>query len=87
MNTIVLEVPGINCSSCVRKVTDAIKALPGVSTMEIDLVTRRVRVRGDFTQDSAPLLSALKHAGYPAHEAGTGTPLLAGDGHRRCCSE
>ena len=86
MNTIVLEIRGMNCSSCVRKVTDANKALPGVSTVEINLGARRVRVRGDFTQGGAPLLSALKQAGYPAHEVRAGKPLLAGDGHGRCCS-
>lgn len=68
MNTVDLDVQGMSCGSCIAKVTDALKELPGVDAVEVHLATGRVR--GDFDQGNDPLLSTLQQAGYPARLAG-----------------
>jgi copper chaperone CopZ len=66
MNTINLEVQGMSCGSCVKHVTQVLQELTGVSNVEVDLPSGRVRVRGELPQGSSPLASALTAAGYPA---------------------
>lgn len=64
MNSVELQVQGMSCGSCVKKVTQALRALNGVSEVTVDLQSGRVRVTGD--PDSNALLAALREAGYPA---------------------
>lgn len=66
MNTIDLQVEGMSCGACVKHVTQALQPLPGVSGVEVDLQSGRVKVSGELAQGSAPLLMALTGAGYPA---------------------
>ncbi|MFZ3141785.1 heavy-metal-associated domain-containing protein [Polaromonas sp.] len=66
MNTIDLQVEGMSCGACVKHVTQALQPLPGVSGVEVDLQSGRVKVSGELAQGSAPLLMALTDAGYPA---------------------
>ncbi|WP_416047466.1 heavy-metal-associated domain-containing protein [Cupriavidus basilensis] len=73
MKTIELEVQGMTCGSCVNHVTHALEPIDGVSSVTVDLPTGRVRVAGDLTQGSQPLVAALSAAGYPAR-------LVAEDG-------
>ncbi|MDF1484919.1 heavy metal-associated domain-containing protein [Ramlibacter sp. H39-3-26] len=74
MNTIDLEVQDMSCGSCVKHVTQALKPLPGVSGVDVDLHAGRVRVHGDLAQGSDALVSALEAAGYPAQVAAASTP-------------
>lgn len=85
MSTIDLQVEGMSCGSCVNHVTQALQPLPGVRGVEVDLPSGRVRVSGGLAQGSAPLLSALADAGYPAKLAtdasistGTSQPRASG---------
>lgn len=88
MNTIDLEVEGMSCGSCVRKVKEALAPLPGVSGIDVDLRAGRVRVHGDFVQGSVPLLSALQQAGYPAHVEATSSQASTSSGSNgRCCGD
>ena len=87
MNTVDLDVQGMSCGSCIAKVTDALKALPGVDAVEVHLTTGRVQVRGNFDQGNDPLLSTLQQAGYPARLAGGETLFSQSTGGgRSCCS-
>ena len=87
MTTIHLEVQGMSCGSCVKKVTAALTPLPGVSTVAVDLLTGHVTVNGDFAQGGDPLVLALTAAGYPAKltSATTATPATAGAKKGGCC--
>lgn len=94
MNTIDLEVQGMSCGSCVKHVTHLLQELTGVSNVEVDLQSGRVRVDGELSQGSAPLASALTAAGYPARPV-DGCELVAppkasgchagNDGKGGCC--
>lgn len=66
MSTIDLQVEGMSCGSCVKHVTQALQPLTGVRGVEVDLSSGLVRVSGELVQGSAPLLVALRDAGYPA---------------------
>ena len=66
MNTIRLQVQGMSCGGCVKSVTAALKSLPGVSSVDVDLPAGHVTVNGDLDQGVDPLVLALTSAGYPA---------------------
>ena len=66
MNTIDLQVEGMSCGSCVKRVTQALQSLPGVGGVEVDLASGLVRVSGERAQGGEPLMAALTGAGYPA---------------------
>lgn len=65
MSAIDLQVEGMRCGSCVKHVTQALQPLTGVRDVKVDLSSGLVRVSGEL-QGSAPLLVALRDAGYPA---------------------
>ncbi len=63
-----LGVTGMTCASCVRRVEKAIRAVPGVQDVAVNLATERVRVEG--APDPAAVAAAVERAGYQA-ETGT----------------
>jgi copper chaperone CopZ len=69
MNTIDLEVKGMHCGACVKRVTQALQALAGVSAVEVDLPSGHVRASGEFAQGGVPAIEALAAAGYAAQLA------------------
>ena len=70
-----LAVAGMTCASCVRRVEKAVRAVPGVSDVAVNLATERVRVRG--APDPAAVMAAVERAGYQA-AAGTVDLRIAG---------
>ena len=66
VNTVDLEVQGMSCGSCVNHVTRALKPIPGVTDVTVDLQSGHVRVSGNLDAGEAPLVAALAEAGYPA---------------------
>ena len=52
----------MSCDHCVRAITQAVGALPGVSGVAVDLVTGRVRVAGE--PDLAAVQQAIAEEGY-----------------------
>ena len=55
-------VDGMTCEHCVRAVTGAVGALPGVSDVTLDLVAGRVHVAGQT--DPAAVKAAIEQEGY-----------------------
>lgn len=84
MSTIDLEVQGMSCGACVKHVTQALQTIAGVSGVEVDLQSGHVRVSGEFPKGSAPLITALASADYPAQLATSsvslGVPKTSGCG-------
>ena len=54
----------MSCRHCVRKVTAALRDLPGVTLVQADLTTTTVVLHGDL--ELADVLAALSYAGFPA---------------------
>jgi copper chaperone len=58
-------VPGIQCGHCERAVKEEVGAVAGVESVDVDLETKLVSVRGDGLDDTQ-LRAAIAEAGYEA---------------------
>jgi copper chaperone len=65
MDTKAYAVPGMHCDHCKAAVTREIEAVTGVDSVEVDLETKLVTVRGEALDDAA-LVAAIDEAGYDA---------------------
>jgi copper chaperone CopZ len=62
----VLNVASMSCGSCVRHVTSALAAVPGVSQVNVQLRSGIVEVQHRETAGPQELVEALAGAGYEA---------------------
>ena len=58
-------VPGMTCGHCVTAVRSGLSAVPGVTSVDIDLDTKSVVVHGS-SLDTAVIAAAVDEAGYEA---------------------
>lgn len=63
MNTTRLKLSGLSCEACVARTTRALRGVPGVESVE---VTKDAATVASTENDPAPLLAAVKKAGYTA---------------------
>ena len=63
-----LAIEGMTCASCVRRVENALAAVPGVAQAQVNLATERARValRPDAPASAQALVQAVAQAGYEA---------------------
>jgi heavy metal translocating P-type ATPase len=68
--TLDLEIQGMTCASCVARVERALKAVPGVTLVAVNLATERAEVHGTAAPEA--LIGAVTKVGYavasPARE-------------------
>lgn len=57
-------IEGMTCASCVRRVEEAITAVPGVASANVNLATERATVQFDGEPDTPAVLRAIEKAGY-----------------------
>jgi copper ion binding protein len=57
------SVSGMSCAHCVKAVSDEVGGVAGVESVEIDLDTQAVLVRGESLDDAA-IRAAIDEAGY-----------------------
>ena len=80
MQTEYLKITGMTCGGCVTKVTQALKAVPGVGEVSVSLGSREATVQYDADKASSDqLTSAITRAGYGLGE--TPSP----NAKRGCC--
>jgi copper chaperone CopZ len=60
--------PGISCGHCQVAITGEVARLDGVASVDVDLVTKLVRVSGERLDDAA-IIAAIDDAGYEAVRA------------------
>jgi len=60
----ILTVTGMSCGSCVRHVTSALRAVPGVSNVNVQFRTGLAEIRHDDEAAIDALISAVREAGY-----------------------
>jgi copper chaperone CopZ len=65
MSEIAYLVPDMSCGHCTVAVTDEVSKVSGVETVEVDLATKLVQVRG-IELDGDALVAAIDEAGYEA---------------------
>ena len=63
MGTLTLLVPGMSCRHCVRKVTAALRDVPGVQLVQADLTNTTVVLHGEPAVGD--VVAALDRAGFP----------------------
>jgi copper chaperone len=63
--TYVLKINGMSCDHCVRRVTRALGAVPGVSVKDVVVGRAQIETSGDPAV-LAHAVDALTAAGYPA---------------------
>ncbi|MBX5475487.1 MAG: heavy-metal-associated domain-containing protein [Thermoleophilia bacterium] len=63
--TVTYRVPGMSCAHCEQAVTRELTQVAGVESVEVDLETKLVVVRGASLDDKA-LRAAIAEAGYEA---------------------
>ncbi|WP_149536700.1 heavy metal translocating P-type ATPase [Siccirubricoccus phaeus] len=59
-----IGIEGMSCASCVGRVERALKRLPGVSDVSVNLATERARVTFIGAPDTAAVARAAEEAGY-----------------------
>ena len=59
-----LKISGMNCQHCVRAVAEALREVPGVESVEVDLDAGLARVEGSAGAEL--LIEAVSAAGYQA---------------------
>ena len=64
MQTTTLKVTGMTCGGCVRSVERVLKAITGVTEVEVTLADGMVRVKSDDSQEFAQFKQAIEDAGY-----------------------
>jgi copper chaperone len=66
MATVQLSVSGMTCGNCVKHVDHAIRAIPGVEDVQVDLTSGKVSIKGEFPQGVEPIIAAIVEEGYSA---------------------
>ena len=64
MDKIILNVEGMSCEHCVKAVTDAISALPGISSVFVDLDSNTAAIEHD------PAISPVDKIKFAIEEEG-----------------
>jgi len=64
---ITLDIQGASCAGCVAKIEKSLKAVPGVTSAEMNFADRTATVKGDVAADT--LIDAVTQAGYGAKES------------------
>lgn len=66
--TLTLPITGMGCAACVTRVEDALKPLPGVDTVSVNLATEKAVVTASSAPDAVALVHAVREAGYDVAE-------------------
>ncbi|AMS40582.1 heavy metal translocating P-type ATPase [Aminobacter aminovorans] len=64
VETIEVEIEGMTCASCVRRVEKAIAAVPGVNTASVNLATERATIETLGGTARSAIDAAIRKAGY-----------------------
>ncbi len=71
-----LPIEGMTCASCVGRIERALKAVPGVEAVSVNLATERASITTKSAVARAKLVEAIENAGYtvPVRSAGPVDP-------------
>ncbi|MFV8756174.1 heavy-metal-associated domain-containing protein [Nannocystaceae bacterium ST9] len=61
-----LDVTGMHCGSCERRIAAALARVPGVARVRVDVPARRVHVEHAPTTPAASLIASIEAEGYAA---------------------
>lgn len=69
-----LEITGMTCASCVRRVEQALQSVEGVVAADVNLATDSAHVDAGAGVHAAALVEAVRRAGYQAAVRGSSAP-------------
>lgn len=69
LETTALDIEGMSCASCVRRVEKALSGVPGVTSASVNLATEQATVTRTTDTDIAALEAAITKAGYSLRHA------------------
>ena len=61
-----VKIKGMSCQHCVASVTEALKAIPGISKVQVDLQKGEARYEGEVDADTAKV--AIQILGFEVAE-------------------
>ncbi len=64
MTTDSYTVQGMTCTSCAASVTAEVEAIPGVSRVDVDVVSGQVHITSDVPVTESQVRDAVEEAGY-----------------------
>ena len=64
-NVLTFAVEGMSCDHCRVAISDEVSQVPGVESVDVDLVAKLVQVHGTGVDESA-VVGAVDEAGYEA---------------------
>lgn len=67
-NKTALQIEGMTCASCVGRVEKALKDLPGVTRVSVNLATERADIEHDSSLERHKLIETIENAGYDVPE-------------------
>ena len=67
--TVGVQIEGMTCASCVRRVEKAIGTVPGIASVTVNLATERAELSLSDMVDFGAVSKAISKAGYTAREA------------------
>jgi Cu2+-exporting ATPase len=62
-----LTVEGVHCASCISKIEDGVRAMPGVAAARLNLSSQRLHVTHAPALDQAALVRRVEDLGFHAH--------------------
>jgi len=60
----ILQIEGMSCAHCADHVKEALEAVPGISSAEVNLKDKSAQVEHEDKVDLAVLRAAVEEAGY-----------------------
>ncbi|WP_417579358.1 heavy metal translocating P-type ATPase [Pelagibacterium sp.] len=72
-NGVLIPIEGMSCASCVGRIEKALKAIPGVETVAVNLATERAHITTNASVARQTLVDAVEQTGYsvPQERANT----------------
>ncbi|MFZ2175309.1 MAG: heavy metal-associated domain-containing protein [Rhodococcus sp. (in: high G+C Gram-positive bacteria)] len=64
MSTATITVTGMTCDHCVSSVSEEIGAIPGVTSVDVDLASGKVTIESEDPLDPGAVSDAVQEAGY-----------------------
>src|ERR1700694_5203544 len=87
LETLSWRVQGMDCASCVAKVEKAVKRLPGVSGVQVSLMTERLTIsRTAEGATSEAVEKQVEALGYRTSRLADPAPVVSAEAPHDCCS-
>jgi copper chaperone len=64
MRSVTVTVSGMTCGHCATSVREEVTSIPGVTAVDVDVASGKVRIDSEHHVDAAAIENAVEEAGY-----------------------